>query len=67
MIKNEVLCILKKNEGYVSGESISRMLNISRMSVSNAVKSLIVEGHVIAASTKKGYRLEKSPNLISIG
>lgn len=67
MIKNEVLCILKKNEGYVSGESISRMLNISRMSVSNAVKSLIIDGYVISASTKKGYKLEKSPNLISIG
>lgn len=67
MIKNEVLCILKKSKGYVSGESISQQLNVSRMSISNAVKALINDGYVISASTKKGYKLEESPNLISIG
>ncbi len=40
MTKDRVLAILKNNNDYVSGESISSEIGVSRMAVSGAVKSL---------------------------
>jgi len=67
MTKDRVLAILKNNKGYVSGESISGELGLSRMSVSTAVKSLREEGYNIESITNKGYKLIESPDRLTSG
>lgn len=58
MTKDKVLSILKSREGeFVSGEELARNLELSRMSINKAVRSLQDEGFVIDAVPRKGYRL----------
>lgn len=58
MTKDEVLKLLKNSGGeYVSGEKISRELNITRTAVWKAINSLRSEGFTISSATNKGYRL----------
>ena len=67
MLRDEVLTILKQQEGYISGEEISRRLGVTRMAVSNAVKALRGEGYLIDSATNRGYRLRKSADRLSAG
>lgn len=67
MTKDEVLAILKKEGGYVSGAAISRQLGISRAAVNTAVKSLRAQGYQITSATNRGYCLSHSPNCLSAG
>ena len=55
MTKDDVLAILLKSSGYVSGELISSHLNISRAAVNGAVKALRTDGCVINSVTNRGY------------
>ena len=58
MTKDEVLSILRSSEGeFISGEELAKELNLSRMSINKAVRSLQEEGFKIEAVSKKGYRL----------
>ena len=43
-------------EGYVSGEELAEICNVSRVSVWKAVESLRTKGFVIDAVTNKGYK-----------
>ena len=52
-----ILDILKKSEGYLSGEDIGKMLDISRAAVWKGIQKLRKEGYEIEAVTNKGYRL----------
>ena len=65
MTKDAVLAILRKENGYISGEHISRLLGVSRAAVNTAVKALRAEGYEISSSTNKGYHLDAVPNSIS--
>ncbi len=67
MTKDQVIAILKKSEGYVSGEEISQTLGISRAAVNSAVKSLRNDGYEILSSTNRGYSLSGSPDKLSTG
>ena len=67
MLRDDVLTILKQQEGDLSGEEISRRLGVTRMAVSNAVKSLRREGYEIDSATNRGYRLRKSADKLSEG
>ncbi|MCR4901418.1 MAG: biotin--[acetyl-CoA-carboxylase] ligase [Butyrivibrio sp.] len=67
MTKDKVLAVLKNNNDYVSGESISGELGLSRMAISTAVKSLRQDGYEIESVTKKGYKLLKAPDKLTIG
>lgn len=67
MLRDEVLTILKTQEGYLSGAEISRRLGVTRMAVSNAVKSLRADGYEIDSVTNRGYLLKKSPGKLSAG
>lgn len=67
MTKNNVLAILMKSEGFVSGEAISRDLGLSRTAVNMAVKKLREEGYEIKSVTNRGYQLISSPDLLSRG
>lgn len=67
MTKDRVLAILKNNNDYVSGESISSEIGVSRMAVSGAVKSLREAGYSIESVTNKGYKLVEAPDKLTKG
>ena len=67
MTKDEVLTILLKNNGYISGELISSRLHISRAAVNGAVKSLKSDGCIIDSITNKGYHLISCPDRLFAG
>ncbi|MHB1390414.1 MAG: biotin--[acetyl-CoA-carboxylase] ligase [Thermoleophilia bacterium] len=49
-------------DGYTSGQAISKQLNISRSAVWKYVVKLREQGYVIEASPRKGYRLTRRPD-----
>ena len=68
MTKDKVLAmIISGGDGYVSGESVSRELGITRAAVNAAVKQLKEQGYGIESSTRKGYKLVSSPDIINSG
>lgn len=62
MTKEAILSILRNTNDYVSGESISKSLDISRAAVNKAVKTLRSEGYLIDSSPNRGYILKNSPD-----
>ena len=64
--KDQLLSYLKAAGGkWVSGESLSNKLTVTRSAVWKQVAKLREEGYVIASSPKKGYLLRKtSPMLL---
>jgi BirA family biotin operon repressor/biotin-[acetyl-CoA-carboxylase] ligase len=61
-----VLAALKEKKGnWVSGESLSDSLKVSRTSIWKQIKTLQAEGYLIDSSSKKGYLLNSSPDLLS--
>lgn len=65
MTKDSVLSILRNENNYISGETISQTLGISRAAVNTAVKSLRAEGYDILSTTNKGYFLNAVPNRLT--
>ncbi|MDI3533761.1 MAG: BirA family transcriptional regulator [Thermosediminibacterales bacterium] len=63
-MKQEILRILTKNSGYVSGEEISNILKVSRTAVWKHIKTLRREGYVIESQPRLGYRLILEPDLL---
>ena len=64
--KQEVLALLEQNKGNcISGEDIARQLDISRAAVWRAIKDLQSAGHEIEATTRVGYRLKASSDILS--
>ncbi|MDP4120648.1 MAG: biotin--[acetyl-CoA-carboxylase] ligase [Bacillota bacterium] len=64
-MKNDVLKALKHTTEYISGESLSKSLGVSRAAVWKAIKSLRTDGYIIDSVTNKGYLLQRSPDLLS--
>ncbi len=67
MLRDEVLMLLMEQEGYVSGAEISKKLGVTRMAVSNAVKTLKEDGCEIDAVTNRGYCLKSTPGRLTQG
>lgn len=64
-MKEKILAMLREDErGYVSGEEISERLGISRTAVWKHISELRRRGYVIEASTRKGYRILSSPDIL---
>ncbi|MFP4087885.1 MAG: biotin--[acetyl-CoA-carboxylase] ligase [Desulfobacteraceae bacterium] len=60
-----LLLCLKENRGdWVSGESLSKRLSVSRSAVWKNIGNLRTEGYVIESAPKKGYRLLRVPDLL---
>ncbi|WP_407268676.1 biotin--[acetyl-CoA-carboxylase] ligase [Radiobacillus sp. PE A8.2] len=58
--------LLEENtEEYISGQELSRQLQISRTAVWKHMKELEKDGYIIHAVPKKGYQISKSPQKIS--
>jgi len=61
-VRNKILELLKESQGeFVSGESISETLHITRAAVWKQIQSLKEAGYTIEGQTKKGYRLVAMP------
>ncbi|WP_434510834.1 biotin--[acetyl-CoA-carboxylase] ligase [Desulfitobacterium sp. AusDCA] len=61
-MRKEILNLLASRPGeFISGEAISRHLNITRAGVWKQIQSLKESGFEIESQTKSGYRLLKTP------
>ncbi|HPN72679.1 MAG TPA: biotin--[acetyl-CoA-carboxylase] ligase [Candidatus Omnitrophota bacterium] len=64
-IRNELLRILKDTGSlFVSGESVSRDLGVSRAALWKHVEALRRDGYLVESFPRKGYRLKSVPDLI---
>ena len=60
-MKGKILKALRESGDYLSGETLSKQLGISRVSIWKHIRSLKADGYIIEASPR-GYRLVSSPN-----
>jgi BirA family biotin operon repressor/biotin-[acetyl-CoA-carboxylase] ligase len=65
-IDEEILRLLKEHpSSFLSGEQISRQMKVTRAAVWKRVKHLRALGYEIEASTRTGYHLIRSPDLLT--
>lgn len=64
-MKAEILTILKDTDGYVSGQELCEHFGVSRTAVWKAMNQLKKEGYEIESVQNKGYRLVKTPDILS--
>lgn len=64
-MKSKILRILKKSDGYVSGQALCDSLGVSRTAVWKVINQLKEEGYEIEAVSKKGYRMINIPDILS--
>ena len=62
MVQNNILKYLRSSDDYLSGEEISRKLNISRAGIWKNIQELRKKGYAIDAVTHKGYMLRAAPD-----
>ena len=66
MMDDEILKLLRDSPSdFLSGEEISRRLKVSRTAVWKRMRRLRILGYEIKASTRSGYRLIRSPDLLT--
>lgn len=63
--RDAVLSLLREEEGFLSGEALSRRLGLSRAAVWKAVDALRGAGYEIEARTGLGYRLTSAPDVLT--
>lgn len=64
-MRNKIRQMLKDKAGqYVSGEEISRRLDVSRTAVWKHIQALKEEGYDIEGHSRRGYRLRSAPDLL---
>jgi BirA family biotin operon repressor/biotin-[acetyl-CoA-carboxylase] ligase len=65
-MNEEILQLLRENPSvFLSGEEIAERLKVTRTSVWKRVRHLRTLGYEIEASTRSGYRLIRSPDLLT--
>ena len=57
--------MLRQSDGYVSGQELCALLNVSRTAVWKRIRQLQEEGYVIEAVPHKGYRIIGYPDSIA--
>ncbi len=68
MSRETILSLLLEHPNqFLSGESMSQQLGISRAAVWKAIEALRQEGYVITSAPNRGYRLDISPDRIREG
>jgi BirA family transcriptional regulator, biotin operon repressor / biotin---[acetyl-CoA-carboxylase] ligase len=66
MMDEEILKLLRESPSvFLSGEEIGQRLKVTRTTVWKRVKHLRTLGYDIEASTRSGYRLIRSPDLLT--
>ncbi|MBR2275986.1 MAG: biotin operon repressor, partial [Lachnospiraceae bacterium] len=64
--KDRVLGLLRKeNKSFVSGETMSRELGVTRASINKAIQALRNEGYEIDSINNRGYRIVSAPDLLN--
>ncbi|MDF2501506.1 MAG: birA [Anaerosporomusa subterranea] len=64
-MRAEILRLLRQNAGgYVSGEDISKVLNVSRTAIWKHMQALKDEGYEISSHPRLGYCLQTVPDLL---
>ncbi len=64
IMENKILNKLKNSTEYISGETLSLELNVSRSAIWKHIKTLKNKGYVIDGISNKGYKLISSPNTL---
>ncbi|NLL06112.1 MAG: biotin--[acetyl-CoA-carboxylase] ligase [Clostridiaceae bacterium] len=65
-MKREILLNLKNSPlEYISGEHLSTVLGVSRTAIWKVINELKKEGYVIESSSKKGYRLSSTSDVLN--
>lgn len=65
-MKREILLKLKNSPlEYISGEHLSTVLGVSRTAIWKVINELKEEGYVIESSSKKGYRLSLTSDVLN--
>jgi BirA family biotin operon repressor/biotin-[acetyl-CoA-carboxylase] ligase len=59
-----ILHLFRSEDGYVSGEHLSKKLGVSRTAVWKHISALRADGYCIEAVPSRGYRLVSSPDCI---
>lgn len=64
-MKAEILKMLRRTDGYLSGQQICDTFRVSRTAVWKAINQLKEEGYEIEAVRNKGYRITGCPDILS--
>jgi len=64
-MEDKILNQLKQAKDYISGESLSLILNVSRTAIWKHIKNLKSKGYIIDGVSNKGYKLISSPDLLN--
>lgn len=65
-MRYKILSILKENNQiFTSGEEISKTFNLSRTAIWKHIQELKKEGYEIFSVPKKGYQIQKSPDVLT--
>ena len=65
-MKTDILSMLRKSDGYVSGQQLCERFHVSRTAVWKVMEQLKEEGYRIEAVRSRGYRLSESPDILSV-
>lgn len=63
-MKDKILEKLKNNKEYISGEELSKYFGVSRTAVWKHINELRGDGYNIESSSRKGYKLSGTPDLL---
>ena len=63
-MENKILNKLKNSSKYISGETLSLELKISRSAIWKHIRTLKNKGYIIDGISNKGYKLISSPNTL---
>lgn len=65
-MKDSILKLFKEsNDTFISGEKISKELGVSRAAIWKYINQLKAEGYCFESSSKKGYLLVSSPDILT--
>ncbi|MGN0204081.1 MAG: biotin--[acetyl-CoA-carboxylase] ligase [Coprococcus sp.] len=64
-MKERILKCLRETDDYVSGQQLCQELNVSRTAVWKVMNQLKEEGYMIEAVKNRGYRLMRTPDLVT--
>ncbi len=64
-MKGRILKCLRETDDYVSGQQLCQELKVSRTAVWKVMNQLKEEGYMIEAVKNRGYRLVRTPDLVT--
>ncbi len=62
-MREQIYRRLKEAGGYISGETISESLGITRAALWKHIRAMEADGAVIGSANKRGYKLESPPDV----